>query len=86
LPLASSVLNVAGLGDPDRGARALALGGASLIVVGWWLTSTRALPMPRLLGSLAGAGADRDSSKPDELVAGVGRFARKRDRPARALR
>jgi hypothetical protein len=54
--VANSVLNVAGLGDPDRGERAVALAGASALVIGWWLLSTRALPMPRLLGALASGG------------------------------
>ena len=89
--LATNVLNAAGLGDPDRGERAVALAGASAIVVGWWLLSTRAVPMPRLLGALGGgrvaaAGADGDPPAPPTHVGGVGRFAKTRTTNARRIR
>ena len=85
--LATTVLNLAGLGDPDRGARAAALGGASLIVVGWWLLSTRIAPMPRLLGALAGGGATKAEPRDATTrVGGVGRFSRTRDANPKALR
>jgi hypothetical protein len=93
--VADNVLNVVGLGDPDRGARAAALGGASLIVVGWWLLSTQAVPLPRLLGGV-GAGARAASAadvvdepsekKPIARIGGVGRFARNRAGNALKLR
>ena len=83
--VANAVLNVAGLGDPDRGERAVALAGASAIVVGWWLLSTRAVRMPRLLGALAGGG-EAVTVEPKTHVAGVGRFAKNRTNPARHLR
>ena len=80
-PVADSVLNVVGLGDADRGARMASLGGASLIVIGWWLLSTRAVPLPRLLGGV-GAGIRSEEHEPSERVeahvGGVGRFARTR--------
>lgn len=76
--VADNVLNVVGLGDPDRGARAAALGGASLIVVGWWLLSTQSVPLPRLLGGVgAGARSTEEPSNPGR-AGGVGRFARRR--------
>lgn len=85
--VADNVLNVVGLGDPDRGARAAALGGASLIVVGWWLLSTRAVPMPRLLGAMAAGGATEERpADPTTRIGGVGRFARKRATTALKLR
>jgi hypothetical protein len=83
--VANAVLNVAGLGDPDRGERAVALAGASAIVVGWWLLSTRAVRMPRLLGAMAGGGSEV-AAAPKLHIAGVGRFARGRTSPARHLR
>jgi len=83
--VADAVLNVAGLGDPDRGERAVALAGASAIVVGWWLLSTRAVRMPRLLGAMAGGG-EAVATAPKVHVAGVGRFARGRTSAARHLR
>jgi hypothetical protein len=84
-----------GLGDPDRGARAAALGGASAIVIGWWLLSTRAVRMPQLLGALAGAGGaggaagtadDEPRSDPKTRIGGVGRFAKTRTSNANRLR
>jgi hypothetical protein len=86
--VADNVLNVVGLGDPDRGARAAALGGASLIVVGWWLLSTQSVRVPRLLGGVgtgAAAAADAVPDKPTR-VGGVGRFARTRVTNALKLR
>jgi hypothetical protein len=96
-PVADNVLNVVGLGDPDRGARAAALGGASLIVVGWWLLSTQAVPLPRLLGGVgagtraAGAAGAAPVDEPSEKkplarIGGVGRFARNRAGNALKLR
>lgn len=80
--VAENVLNVVGLGDADRGARMASLGGASLIVIGWWLLSTRAVPLPRLLGGVAaGARASQAADPPEKALArigGVGRFARTR--------
>lgn len=84
--VADSVLNVAGLGDPDRGARAVALAGASAIVVGWWLLSTRAVRTPRLLGAMAGGGEEAVDAPAKLHIAGVGRFARGRTTPPRHLR
>ncbi|MEY2423134.1 MAG: hypothetical protein QOI95_3201 [Acidimicrobiaceae bacterium] len=91
--VADNVLNVVGLGDPDRGARAAALGGASLLVVGWWLLSTQSVRVPRLLGGVgtAGAGAAAaaaDEAPPDKTsrIGGVGRFARTRGGNALKLR
>jgi hypothetical protein len=86
--VANRVLKIAGLGDPDRGARAFALGGASAIVIGWWLTATRAAPAPRLLGALAGGGASADTNDrgPAPRVGGIGRFARTRAANPRGLR
>jgi hypothetical protein len=87
-PIANNVLKLAGLGDPDRGARAAALGGASVIVVGWWLLSTQSVRVPRLLGGMGGAVAGGDDTAPEktERMGGVARFARKRDRNSVALR
>lgn len=86
-PVADAVLSAAGFGDPDRGARAAALAGASALVIGWWLLSTRTAPMPRLLGALAGAGADADrQSALASPVGGIGRFRRAREGDARSLR
>jgi len=79
--VADNLLKVAGLGDPDRGERALALGGASLIVVGWWQLSTRAVPMPRLLGGLTPSTPAEESR-----IGGVGRFARSRTANPNLLR
>jgi hypothetical protein len=85
--VADSVLKVAGLGDPDRGERAVALSGASALVVGWWLLSTRATRMPHLLGALAGGGAAADVVPDTKTrIGGVGRFARKRTTNPSALR
>jgi hypothetical protein len=85
--VANTVLKVAGLGDPDRGERAAALGGASAIVVGWWLLSTRATRMPQLLGALSGAGAAVEVlPDPKSRIGGVGRFARRRSTNPSALR
>ena len=87
--LANNVLNVAGLGDPDRGERAVALAGASAIVIGWWLLSTRAVRMPQLLGALGGGRVetlDNERVAPKTHVGGVGRFARNRITTARRLR
>ena len=88
--IANKVLDVAGLGDPDRAERMLSLGGASAIVVGWWLLSTRTVPMPRLLGALGGgrvaAGDDGEPPPPKAHVGGVGRFAKPRVRNASRLR
>ena len=87
--LANNVLNVAGLGDPDRGERAVALAGASAIVVGWWLLSTRATRMPQLLGALGGGRVEAVGSEPVAPrghVGGVGRFAKARSTSARRLR
>jgi hypothetical protein len=85
--IANSALNIVGLGDPDRGERAAALGGASAIVVGWWLLSTQAVPTPRLLGGLRGAPAEDGGRKePPARMGGVGRFARRRDKNALSLR
>jgi hypothetical protein len=77
----NQVLKLAGFGDPDRGERAFALGGASAIVIGWWLTATRTAPAPRLLGALAGSGpAPEDGARraPAPRVGGIGRFSRTR--------
>ena len=82
--IASSILNAAGLGDPDRGERAMALGGASLIVVGWWLLSSRAVPAPTLIGALSGA-AKPERPEPTR-TGGIGRFARTRSRKPLTLR
>jgi hypothetical protein len=88
--VATSVLNAVGLGDADRGARMASLGGASLIVIGWWLLSTRAVPLPRLLGGVgASARAAGDNESPADAMArigGVGRFSRTRDRNPLRLR
>lgn len=87
--LATNVLNVAGLGDPDRGERAAALAGASAIVIGWWLLSTRTTRLPQLLGALGGgrvAPVDGEPASPKAHVGGVGRFARNRTTSARRLR
>ena len=87
--LANNVLNVAGLGDPDRGERAVALAAASAIVIGWWLLSTRAVRMPQLLGALGGGRVetlDNERVAPKTHVGGVGRFARNRITTARRLR
>jgi hypothetical protein len=88
--LATSVLNVAGLGDPDRGERAAALAGASAIVVGWWLLSTRTVRAPALLGALAGGGASAVDAPAGParttFLGGVGRFAKERDTASRSLR
>jgi len=87
--VATNVLNVAGLCDPDRGERAVALAGASAIVIGWWLLSTRATRLPQLLGALGGgrvAAVDAAPIAPKVHVGGVGRFARKRTTSARRLR
>lgn len=87
--VANTALNLVGFGDPDRGARMAALSGASAIVIGWWLLSTRAVRTPRLLGALAGGGAHAAagaSPEPTVRVAGVGRFARTRTTSARRLR
>jgi hypothetical protein len=87
-PIANAVLNAAGLGDPDRGERAAALGGASLIVIGWWLLSTQSVRMPRLLGGVGAAVVTGDDAAPQitSRMGGVARFSRKRDRNALALR
>jgi hypothetical protein len=88
--VADSVLNVVGLGDADRGARMASLGGASLIVIGWWLLSTRAVPLPRLLGGVGAGvraeGNDEPSAKVMARIGGVGRFARARAGNALRLR
>jgi hypothetical protein len=70
-------------GDADRGERVLAFGGASLLLVGWWLLSTRRTRPPRRVGALAGG-----SVAPVEAVrtVGIGRFARPREGTASALR
>lgn len=83
--IASSILNVAGIGDPDRGERAMALGGASLIVVGWWLLSSRAMPAPTLIGALSGAATTTERPQPSR-TGGIGRFARARTRKPLTLR
>jgi hypothetical protein len=87
-PIANNVLKLAGLGDPDRGARAASLGGASVIVVGWWLLSTQSVRLPRLLGGMGGAVATDDDAIPatSTRMGGVARFARKRDRNPLKLR
>jgi hypothetical protein len=82
------VLRVVGLGDVDRGQRAFALGGASAIVVGWWLAASRTAPSPRLLGALSGGGdavIDRPRVRATR-VAGIGRFERSRADKPRSLR
>jgi hypothetical protein len=85
--VADNVLNVVGLGDPDRGARAAALGGASLIVVGWWWLSTQSVRLPRLLGGVGGAAVAGDlSAEKTVRMGGVGRFARSRVTNALKLR
>jgi hypothetical protein len=90
--VADNVLNVVGLGDPDRGARAAALGGASLIVVGWWLLSTQSVRVPRLLGGVGTGSAAAAAAAADALpektsrIGGVGRFARTRAGTALKLR
>jgi hypothetical protein len=84
--LANDVIAAVGFGDPDRGARAAALGGASLIVVGWWLLTSQPTRMPRLLGAMAGATADGQPAGPALRVGGVGRFARAREGTATRLR
>jgi hypothetical protein len=85
--VARTALNLVGFGDPDRGARMAALTGASAIVIGWWLLSTRAVRMPQLLGAMAGgAGASAPAPEPVTRVGGVGRFAKTRTDNARRLR
>lgn len=85
--VADNLLNVAGFGDPDRGERALALGGASLIVVGWWLLSTRMVPMPRLLVGMGGATPETVTPPREKTrVGGVGRFAKPRGADPNLLR
>jgi hypothetical protein len=92
--IANTALNIVGLGDPDRGERAAALGGASAIVIGWWLLSTQAVPMPKLLGGMNASGAaapvdggdDDGAKKAPSRVGGVGRFSRTRDHNALKLR
>jgi hypothetical protein len=84
------VLNAAGFGDPDRGARAIALLGASALIIGWWLTTTQPERMPRLVGALAGGRHTPEPEAPSTKLwsntGGVGRFARPRDKGPRALR
>jgi hypothetical protein len=84
--LANDVVAAVGFGDPDRGARAAALGGASLIVVGWWLLTSQPMRMPRLLGAMAGPASGASPAEPQERVGGVGRFARYREGTASRLR
>jgi hypothetical protein len=84
-PLANSVVAAVGFGDPDRGARAAALGGASLIVVGWWLLTSQPMRMPRLLGAMAAPPSDGQADSALR-VGGVGRFARAREGAASRLR
>jgi hypothetical protein len=91
--LANDVLNAAGFGDPDRGARAMSLLGASGLIIGWWLTTTQPERMPRLVGALATGRRGSADPPPTESAAklwstagGVGRFARPRDTGPRALR
>ena len=71
-------------GDADRGERVLSLSGASLLLVGWWLLSTRRTRAPRRVGALAG-GATTATVAPVRTV-GIGRFARQREGTASALR
>ena len=83
----ASLLQSAGVDDPDRAERMAALGGSSAIVVGWWLLSSRRSRVPRLVGALAGGGVIADAPVVSlGRVGGVGRFARARERNARALR
>lgn len=87
MTVAQQVFDAAGLGDPDRGERMAALFGSSAILVGWWLLSSRRARTPQLVGALVGGGAVVDSAaEATGRVGGVGRFARTRERNARALR
>jgi hypothetical protein len=72
-------------GDADRGERVLSLSGASLLLVGWWLLSSRRTRPPRRVGALGGAGAAAAPIEATRTV-GIGRFARPRDGTASALR
>lgn len=85
-PVAQAVLELAGFGDPDRGERMGALGGSSMIVIGWWLLSSRRVRLPRLVGAPDGTGAGVADGAAAVRTGGVGRFARARDRNPRALR
>jgi hypothetical protein len=92
--LPDDVLRAAGFGDPDRGARAMALLGASAIIIGWWLIATQPTRLPRLVGALAGgrgrsidtASEQKASSRVWNHAGGVGRFARPRGERPRSLR
>ncbi|MEA3019497.1 MAG: hypothetical protein QOI47_1021 [Actinomycetota bacterium] len=86
-PIAQTGLQVPGLGDPDHGERMAALVGSSAIIIGWWLLSSRRSRVPRLVGALAGGGVMTDAPVvATSRMGGVGRFARTRERSARALR
>jgi len=78
-----SVLNPLG-GDADRGERVASLTGASLLLVGWWLLSTRRARLPQRVGALA-VGGVATVDVPTRTV-GIGRFARPREGTASALR
>ncbi|MEN3272658.1 MAG: hypothetical protein V7636_1419 [Actinomycetota bacterium] len=80
--VAPSLLDAVG-GDADRGERVLSLTGASLLLVGWWLLSTRRTRGPRRVGGLSA-----EAAVPVAAVrtVGIGRFARPREGTASALR
>ena len=79
---APTLVHVVG-GDADRGERVLACTGASLLIVGWWLLSTRRTRPPRRVGALAGGAVAPLAAT---RTVGIGRFARPRDGAASALR
>jgi len=85
--VAPSIVHAVG-GDADRGERVLSLTGASLLLVGWWLLSSRRTRLPRRIGSLAGGTTAGAAAAPaaSARTVGIGRFARPRDGTASALR
>lgn len=86
--IVQTALRIGGLGDPDRGERMASLAGASAIVIGWWLLSSRRSRMPRLVGSLVGGSAVDETGQAGAVTraGGIGRFARTRGGTAKALR
>jgi hypothetical protein len=70
-------------GDADRGERVLSLTGASLLLVGWWLLSSRRTRAPQRVGALGGEAA---APVAEIRTLGIGRFARPREGTANALR
>lgn len=81
-PVAVAPSVVRALGDADRGERVLSLTGASLLLVGWWLLSSRRTRAPRRVGALGGEGVVAVETR----TLGIGRFARPREGTANALR